>query len=410
MLERTSPIRSKNSLTAKVKVLSFAICMLTGGYAHASGAGGMSSSSNSLFHPALLSQVGDHAMPAMDLGVWHQITLNALMPGFMHDLGMAVTLDTGLLANQEFLLAPEFAQDWYGMLRNTALTIDFAASSRVPELTFAEGDNRRLLTSQAGMSFDRSVLATGLSTAVGESSAIDVAAVFAHQQYASWGLGALSRQQISTAIGEDASGTGLRLGFSSELAPGVQFGAAYQSRIDMDAFQNYRGVYSEPGDFDIPASANFGIVVQASPTSSLSFDVQRVLYSEVSAVTSQALPDRVLSLLGDSSSPVFAWDDLTVYRLGYQWNATQDLSWQFEYSTSQQPLPDSALLTRALQPDLADRNMRFGFSKRTGRFGRLNVAATYAPADYILGTTPLLGRDGVATRDYEFDVVWIWEF
>ncbi len=215
-----------------------------------------------------------------------------------------------------------------------------------------------------------------------------MAAVFAQQQYASWNLNSqISSSPIDRAEWfEQSSGTGIRFGVNSELASNIQIGAAYQSRINMDPLLTYRGVYSEPGDFDIPASANVGLMVRATPTASLSFDIQRVLYSEVNPVTNQQLPDRFLSLLGDSDSPEFNWRDLTVYSVGWNWQPTEDLAWEISYSTSQQPTPDSAVLANAVESQYSDRNMRVGFSKQIGQNATFRFAATYSPQEYFLNS------------------------
>ena len=48
----------------------------------------------------------------------------------------------------------------------------------------------------------------------------------------------------------------------SEVAPGMMLGAGFQSRIDMEEFAYYRGVYSSPADLDIPARASVDLAFQ----------------------------------------------------------------------------------------------------------------------------------------------------
>ena len=347
----------------------------------------------------------------MNLGLWQEYTAQALLPDFARKLGFGYDVDVSLLAQHESMLLPAYVDERYPVSADTTLSFGLAAF-RVPETPLVSDFSSRLLgLSGSGYGFDRSVMASGLSRKFGQGNALDVAAVFAYQRYASQGMGSrVFESGVPTLPGEQSSGAGVRFGFSSELAPGVEFGAAYQSRIDMDAFQNYRGVYAEPGDFDIPASANFGIVVKASQKASLSFDVQRVLYSEVNTFTSNLLPDRFLSLLGDSASPDFSWQDLTVYRVGWDWQSSEDITWNVSYSTSQQPTPTSDSLARALSPQFADRNMSFGFSKRTGRQARLNFAASYAPSEYLLGTPSLSRGSNLDGDQFEFEVIWVWDF
>jgi hypothetical protein len=353
---------------------------------------------------------------SMDLGKWEDHLRQALVPEFGKNLGFGLELDFSLLAEYEHLFLPGFVETGLVPESGNLFTLDLYAG-RVPETPFITDMSSRLLAFNRGpgIGVERSLFAPGMKRQIGQSSSFDVAAVFAHQQYSTYGMGSEINSQSPMALtgtgfpSESTAGTGLRLGFASELASGVSLHSAYQSRIDMDAFQSYRGVFSEPGDFDIPASANIGVVVQASPRASLSFDVQRVLYSEINTFTTALLPDRFLSLLGDSGSPEFNWRDLTVYSVGYNYETSEDFQWQISYSTSFQPTPTSAALSQAMAPEFADRNMSFGFSTQTGENARLNFAANYAPSEYLIGSN--VGRQtDFDNRQFEFEMIWIWNF
>ena len=114
-------------------------------------------------------------------------------------------------------------------------------------------------------------------------------------------------------------------------------GAGFQSRIDMEEFAYHHGVYSSPADFDIPARASVGMAFQTNQKSWLNVSIERVMYSDVSAFPSRLLPDRLLSQLGDSTSPSFAWNDLTVYSVGWTWNNEEDTLWRVDVSTRSTP-------------------------------------------------------------------------
>ncbi len=211
-------------------------------------------------------------------------------------------------------------------------------------------------------------------------------------------------------IGLASYGTGVRLNVSSPLANGFSVGAGFQSRIDMEEFANYRGVYASPADFDIPARASVGVAYQASEGSSVDLSVERVLYSDVNAFQSRNLPDRFLSMLGDSTSPNFGYDDLTVIRLGYTWTNGKDTQWRAEVSSRSTPAPNSATLERALANEIADHAMLVGYSRRTGEFSRFNVNAAYAPSEYAFGGNVLGVASDDLDQDFEVEAVWTLDF
>jgi long-chain fatty acid transport protein len=244
---------------------------------------------------------------------------------------------------------------------------------------------------------------------------LGVSAIIAYQRYSAASLGltaARTRDEnlwLSSAFSpqhESGYGLGVRLAMRQELVDGIAVDAGYQSRIDMDEFFAYRGVYSQAADLDIPARAKVGLAFQASDRSWLNVAIERVLYSDISAFPSRYLPNRFLSLLGDSSSPVFNWEDLTVYSVGYTWSDGADQQWHVDLSTRTQPSPSSQLLSQALKGDLATNAVIVGYSRRTGVRSRLAFNAAYAPSEYAFGGSVL----GVTTEelDQQIEVEAMW--
>src|SRR5690606_18075453 len=170
------------------------------------------------------------------------------------------------------------------------------------------------------------------------------------------------------------------------------FSMALQSRLDMEPFKSYRGVYSDPGDFDIPARAELGLGVALSEDLQVTLGAERIFYSDIDAFTSAALPTRFLSLLGDGSSPAFAWRDLTVYTAEASYRDASGGQWSLRYTTRQQPSPTSRLLLRALEQEFTNVNVGVGYRRDIGP-GALWLAASYAPSNYFLGASPYVQRE-----------------
>jgi hypothetical protein len=130
------------------------------------------------------------------------------------------------------------------------------------------------------------------------------------------------------------------------------------------------------------------------------------LYSEIDAFTSAALPTRFLSLLADGGSPAFAWRDLTIYSLEGSVADRTGGQWSLRYTTRQQPAPTSDLLRRALESEFTDTNVALGYRRGLGDFGRLSLAASYAPSRYFLGASPYVRRDLGNGSQMEFEASW----
>jgi hypothetical protein len=239
---------------------------------------------------------------------------------------------------------------------------------------------------------------------------LELSAVVAHQRYASPGLGTttwLGEQDYSGGgTQEFSSGHGVRLNYARALGAEWAWNVSVQSRLDMDAFESYRGIYAEAGDFDLPARLRTGLQWNATSDVTLGFGIERVFYSEIPAFTSAALPTRFLSLLGDGNSPEFAWRDLTVYSIEGALSDRTGAQWSLRYSTRQQPSPTSRLLERAMQSEFTDTNIALGYRRGFGPLGQLALAASYAPSHYFLGATPYALRDFDGGSQVEFEALW----
>ena len=267
----------------------------------------------------------------------------------------------------------------------------------------------------------RFIVAPSFSQRWGANSAFSLSAIFAYQRFAGLGLG---QDSIAVSGNTDFSelppayrnspgsyGTGMRVEFNSALSNQLSWQVGYQSRVNMDAFNSYRGVYSEPGSFDIPASANLGIGYALTPQFKVDVGMQRVMYSGIAPFTSDALPTRFLVLLGSSISPAFEWRDLSVYSAGWTWRDPSDGMWSLHYSTREQPLPTSRLLQNALEPYLATHDVEFQFARPIGKHSSLRLAATYAPAQFVLGLpTSNSLRNGDSGGQIEYEVSWTTQF
>jgi long-chain fatty acid transport protein len=64
----------------------------------------------------------------------------------------------------------------------------------------------------------------------------------------------------------------VRGGIEVALRPNVRVGVAGNSRIYIEEFDKYKGLFAEQGDFDIPASIQAGIAVDLRNDVTVMFD------------------------------------------------------------------------------------------------------------------------------------------
>jgi len=356
-----------------------------------------------------------------ELGPWQEYLAQELTPDYMLPED-AQGVHVSWLQGNEILLLPDFAAG-LEQAPQTWINLNFEWQSSA-ELNWPTTNQDSLYQ---GSSFERSYFAPGLEHQINDNGILGVSAVVAYQRYSAANLGMfaasvpeqgslVSRSLYTTnASGytpfqESGYGTGVRLAVRQEVISGVELDAGFQSRIDMEEFAAFRGVYSQPADLDIPARARLGLAFQANERSWLNVAVERVLYSDISAFSSRNLPNRFLSLMGDSTSPSFNWEDLTVFSVGFTWSDGKDQQWHIDLSTRTQPSPSSQLLSRAIDADLAKSAMVVGYSRRTGERSRLNFNAAYAPSEYAFGGSVLGVTTDELGQQFELEAMWSLNF
>jgi long-chain fatty acid transport protein len=348
-----------------------------------------------------------------ELGPWQDYLARELTPDYLLDSGTE-PLHVSWINDDAIVILPVFARDLLGEPESfLRFEVDWSFSDEVAMNAFDP------VMSSGTVGLERRLISPGLMHRLNEHQVIGVSAVFATQSYGVSRMGMHSydqslpanlRSTVFDPYQESGYGAGVSLALSSEIAEGLTLDAGFRSRIDMDEFANYHGVYAQAADLDIPARARLGLAFQASEKSWLNVSVERVLYSEVNAFASRNLPGRFLSLLGDSTSPTFSWDDLTVYSIGWAWADNKGTSWHIDISSRSQPSPSSRILSQAINSDLAQNAMTIGYSRRMSMSSRFDLNAAYAPAEYAFGGNILGLTTDKLSQDFELEAFWTWDF
>jgi long-chain fatty acid transport protein len=325
--------------------------------------------------------------------------------------------DQSVDSESEWFLIPQFGYNW---VLNDASTIgvsvfghggmntdytDGTATLPAPAPqgpdTMIEADGT-FGAGNAGVDLAQLFISTTYARKFSKTASWGASLIVAYQQFEAKGLENFGNFQFSndpdnlTNNGkDDSTGIGIRLGIQGEVAPGLKLGAAYQPEIDMSEFDDYSGLFAEEGDFDIPSNYTVGLAWDATDTTTLFFDVQQINYSDVPSVSNSIDPLFELcaqgntdGCLGGSDGAGFGWEDMTIFKLGYQWRASEDWTWRFGYSQGDQPIPDDEVLFNILAPGVMEQHFTTGFTKMLGG-GELNFAFMYAPSNSVSGGNPL---------------------
>jgi len=265
-----------------------------------------------------------------------------------------------------------------------------------------------------GVDLSQAFLVGSYAHSFGEGRyALGISPIFAVQTFKANGLasfgGFSSDPQNLSNSGRDYSyGAGFRVGGQAEVIPGVRLGAAYKSRIYMTKLNSYTGLFAGQGGFDIPDSFNVGLSWAINKTLTTAFDVEQIRYSQVKSVGNSLQPLLQGIPLGANNGAGFGWKDMTIYKLGAQWQQSDKLILRGGVSYGQQPIDSSQVLFNILAPGVQEWHLTTGFSYAFTNQDELSFAFMYSPPKTVTGQNPLSPGQTIELEMYQFSGQFAW--
>jgi long-chain fatty acid transport protein len=282
---------------------------------------------------------------------------------------------------------------------------------------------------EAGVDLSQAFLAINYAGMAGDNFAWGIGPVFAVQMFEAKGLmnfagftnsyvtsGFTQFPENLTNNGHDTStGVGASVGLWWAMGDTASVGLSYQSKIGMGEFKDYSDLYAEDGGFDIPSSLKFGISFAGMNNARLNFDIEHTQFSEVNSVGNpqsglfSCVGGDVESCLGGKTGAGFGWDDMTTYKMGIEWTASDTTVWRFGYSYGEQPIHPDDVVFNILAPGVMEQHITFGFTKKKSNGGAWNVSFMYAPENSVKGVNPFDGQTvEIEMKQFEFEVSYLW--
>jgi long-chain fatty acid transport protein len=264
-----------------------------------------------------------------------------------------------------------------------------------------------------------------------EKHSFGITPIIAAQFFEGQGLNAFGEAGFSSAPsklsnnGHDSSfGFGGRIGYLGQFNEKFSLGLSWQSKIYMDEFDDYAGLFAEQGDFDIPSNWTAGIALKPNKELTLAFDVQQIYYSDVKSIANSFLPNLNTAVsgarLGDDEGAGFGWEDMTIFKIGLQWARTETWTYRFGYSYGEQPIPSSTtfgdlnneVMFNIIAPAVIEQHATFGLTYTFANASELDFSLMYAFENDITGLNPLDPAQTITlTMDqWEVGVGYSWVF
>ena len=270
-------------------------------------------------------------------------------------------------------------------------TTGVAGSNLNPDACGAREGNFLGGCGEVGFDLLQLVVAPTLSYRVAPGHSFGISPLLAYQQVRVYGLQAfqpLSRfpDDVTNNGYDKAFGAGVRVGWLGQVRPWLDLGAAYATRVYMQDFDEYRGLFAG-GNFDIPANFSVGFALKDEHLT-LAFDLQRIFFGSIPTLgngVTDSLRDPAGKPLGSENGSGFNWRNQTNYRAALTFHATPRLDLRAGFAYGRRTQADDSVDTgsfSALAPNPA-LNLTAGFSYRYSTATELHFSyGRYARGEY----------------------------
>ncbi|MCI0507365.1 MAG: outer membrane protein transport protein, partial [Gammaproteobacteria bacterium] len=338
-------------------------------------------------------------------------------------------------SDSDYFPIPHFGKNWifdpnstigltiYG---NGGMNTDYPGSAACLQ----PGGTGTYCAGNTGVDLMQLFINTTYSRKINAQNSWGASLILAYQRFKATGVGSFAQfstdpANLSNNGYDDSMGWGVKLGWQGEVTPGLTMGASYQSEMQMSEFDKYKGLFAEQGGFNIPSTWTVGLAYAFANQAKVTFDIQGIIYTDIKSVSNPISPLLDGSCapnppsgpatgngcLGADGGAGFGWDDMIVYKLGYQWNTGADWVWRVGYSHGEQPIPDSETIFNILAPGVMEDHLTFGFTRfLTGGLKEFNFALMYSPSNSVTGPNAMFPAQNITLEmtQWEMEASFNW--
>jgi long-chain fatty acid transport protein len=240
-----------------------------------------------------------------------------------------------------------------------------------------------------GADFSQLYLAPTVSWRMTPAHTIGISPVMNVQRFSVRGFRSFARlssepSSVSNRGTEYDLGIGFRVGWIGELRPGLRLGTQYTSRNWTTGLDEYEGLLAD-NSFDAPPFWTCGFSWDATPSITLAFDFQRILWEDIDAISNPGpTPAEIAGViaadrrLGAVHGIGFGWIDQSVFKLGARYRFNEDVALRVGWNHASSQIPNRESLINVASPATINDNVGAGLSWRFPSGGEITVTYKHA--------------------------------
>jgi long-chain fatty acid transport protein len=239
-----------------------------------------------------------------------------------------------------------------------------------------------------GVDLMQLIVAPTLAYKLAPDHSIGVAPLFAYQRFRLQGahlFTMLSQDPGSVTNNDYDSGTGwgVRVGYMGRFGP-LSVGATYTSKMDMDKFDKYKGLFAEDGGFDMPEHYTVGVSFKPAQGWLVGMDYKRINYSEIASIGN---PSTNQAPLGSAGGPGFGWQDVDVWKFGAEFQASPALTLRAGYGKTDNPILARDVTFNILAPGVVKDHYTLGFTYAIDQTSEISGSYMHAKRNSVTGAS-----------------------
>ncbi|HRE14755.1 MAG TPA: outer membrane protein transport protein [Usitatibacteraceae bacterium] len=252
-----------------------------------------------------------------------------------------------------------------------------------------------------GVDLSQLMIAPYAAMKLSPQHSVGIAPVIAYQRFRAQGLQAFDNPFLSTAPGsvtnrgyDDAWGFGARLGWAGQFGP-VTLAAAYATKVRMQEFDKYKGLFAEAGGFDIPSNWTIGLAWKPDAKWTIAADFERINYSDSKSVSNPAtgilacFGGDANGCLGAGGGAGFGWQDIDVWKVGVQYAIDARWTVRAGVNRSDNPIQARDVTFNILAPGVIKDHVTAGFTYKLDATSEISGYVLQARENTVSGTSLL---------------------
>jgi len=251
------------------------------------------------------------------------------------------------------------------------------------------GKNALCGDGRLGIDLTQLIVAPTIAYKVSDNHSFGISPLLVHQQFKADGLQFFKQlssdnSKVTNNGFDTSNGIGVRLGYLGKLNDKVNIGVSYSPKITMSKLSKYAGLFADGGNFDIPENFTLGTSFQASSSITVALDYQVIKYS---AVPSVGNPSTNTAQLGTPNGRGFGWADVSVWKLGMQWQASPQWTLRAGVNIGDNPVRSRDVTFNILAPGVVTAHYTLGGTYAISDKSEVTFSYMYAPSNSVSGAS-----------------------